>query len=64
MTIDRGPPDERLCEITEWTRYTYSAFAVLPLSIPVLPTHTFICGDYRTKEQIYLEAGMEWPRAG
>jgi len=63
MTIESGPPDERMCEITEWTRYPYSAYEAIPLKIPVLPTHTFIGGDYRTKEQVYQEARREQPRS-
>jgi len=62
MTIESGPPDDRLCEITEWTRYMYNSFEVLPLAIPLLPTHTFIGGDYRSKDQIYREAGIDKPQ--
>lgn len=63
LTLGSGPPDDRLCEITEWTRYAYSDFAVLPLQIPVFPTQTFIGGDYRSKDQIYREAGIDRPRS-
>ncbi|MGI8508576.1 MAG: hypothetical protein ACR2MQ_04555 [Gemmatimonadaceae bacterium] len=56
MAVDTPPPDDRLCEITAWARFKYSEFASLPLSIPVLPTYTFIGGDYRTKARIYEEA--------
>lgn len=63
LATGTGPPDERLCEITEWTRHAYSGFAVIPLQMPVLPTHTFIGGDYRPKDQIYREADVDRPRS-
>ncbi len=52
MTIDSEPPDERLIEITHFARYDYNQFVVMPLQLPVLPTHTLIPGDYRDKKQI------------
>ena len=63
LALGSDSPDERLCEITAWARYTYSGFDVLPLHMPVLPAHTFIGGDYRPKDQIYREAGIPQPRS-
>jgi hypothetical protein len=63
LTLGTPPPDDRMCEITEWCRYSYSDFAVQVLQLPVLPTHLFIGGDYRTKDQIYQEASTDGPRS-
>jgi hypothetical protein len=52
MTIDAPPPDRRLVEITHFARYGYNEFASMPLQLPVLPTHLWIPGDYRNKEEI------------
>ncbi len=52
MTYDSGPPDERLVEITHFSHYEYTDFRVMALDLPVLPTHLWYPGDYRTKEQI------------
>jgi hypothetical protein len=59
MTIDSDPPDKRLFEITHFARYSYNEFVVLPLRLPVLPTHLSLPGDYREKEQIYKESGIK-----
>lgn len=56
-------PHEDMCEITEWCRYSYSDFSVQMLHLPVLATHLFIGGDYRTKDQIYEEAGIQPPKS-
>lgn len=52
MTLDSPAPDTRLFEITHFARYGYNEFAVNTLRLPVLPTHLWYPGDYRTKEQI------------
>jgi len=52
MTIDSRPPDDRLFEITHFARFDYSQFEVMELRLPVLPTHLWIPGDYRTREEI------------
>lgn len=52
MTIDSESPDERLVEITHYSRYKYNEFKVMTQSLPVLPTHLFFPGDYRKKEEI------------
>jgi hypothetical protein len=57
LTLDSRPLDDRLFEITHFGRFGYNELAALPLQLPVLPTHTLIPGDYRTKEEIYREAG-------
>jgi hypothetical protein len=52
MTFDSPPPDQRLFEITHFSMCSYNEFKVTTLKLPVLPTHLWFPGDYRTKEQI------------
>lgn len=61
MTIDSEPPDERLVEISHFSGYKYNEFAVTEVRLPVLPTHTLFPGDYRTREEVYREAGVDPP---
>jgi hypothetical protein len=53
FTIDSYPPDKRLVEITHFTRYGYNEFDIHYLNLPLLETHLFFPGDYRTKKEIY-----------
>ena len=53
FTIDSDPPDQRLIEITHFSHYGYNEYAFRALRFPVLPTHYYLPGDYRTKEEIY-----------
>jgi len=52
MTIDSEPPDKRLFEITHFADYLYNEFTIMELKLPVLPTHTPLPGDYRTRKEI------------
>lgn len=52
MTYDSEPPDPRLVDITHFADYDYDQFKVMSVSLPVLPTHLWIPGDYRTKDEI------------
>jgi len=52
MTLDSSPPDQRLFEITHFSKFNYNEFTVMHIKLPVLPTHLWIPGDYRTKEEI------------
>jgi hypothetical protein len=61
MTFNSEPPDERLFEITHFARYDYNEFVVMPLRLPVLPTHLAFPGDYRDRDEIYSEAGIQPP---
>ena len=56
MTINSEPPDDRLYEITYFSRYNYNESKTLELKLPVLPTYTVYPGDYRTKKEIYEQA--------
>lgn len=52
MTIDAKPPDKRLAEITHFSKYSYNELSTHYIKLPVLPTHLFYSGDYRSKEEI------------
>ena len=52
MTFNSMPLDKRLFEITHFSTYGYDEFKVMTVKMPVLPTHLYFPGDYRTKEQI------------
>ena len=57
MTIDSPPPDERLVEITHFSRYGYNESKVMALRMPSLPvTMSYIPGDYRTKQEVEDQA--------
>ena len=56
MTIDSETPDMRLVEISHFSRHDYNEFRVMTMKFPVLPTHTFYPGDYRTKEEVIEQA--------
>lgn len=61
LVFDNSAPDDRLFEITHFARYDYGQFDVMELRLPVLPTHTSFPGDYRSKEQIFKDAGRPHP---
>lgn len=52
MTLDSLPSEQRLYDITYFSRYAYNEFAVLHIKMPVLPIETFIPGDYRSTPEI------------
>lgn len=52
MTINSDPPDPKLIEITHFSRYDFNRFDTKAMRIPVLPTHSPLPGDYRSKEEI------------
>ncbi len=58
MTTGTNLPDERLVEITHFARYSYNDFTVLTLRLPVLPTYIAIPGDYRSKDEVFRDAGI------
>lgn len=55
LTIEYPPPDERLCDISFFARFGYNEFRDVFLRLPVLPTYSWLPGDYRTKEEIIRE---------
>ena len=65
LTLKGEPPDERLFEITHFARFDYGEFAVMELRLPVMETHMWIPGDYRSKADILEQAAKnrrEYPR--
>ena len=52
MTFDSPPPDDRLTDITWFSRYEYKDFDIIFPRLNVLPVNYYLPGDYRTVEQI------------
>lgn len=52
MTIDNDAPDRRLVEISHFANYGYDDLEMLQLRLEVLPTHLWVPGDYRSKDEI------------
>lgn len=50
------PPDNRLYDITWFSRFQYNDFKDVFLRFHRLPTHLVFPGDYRTKEEIQKQA--------
>ena len=59
MTLDSEPPDDRLFEITHFSRYRYNDFEVLQMRPVVLHTATFVPADYRSPEEVVREAARQ-----
>jgi len=59
LTIDSGPPDDRLFEITHFARYRYNDFKVQEMKPVVLDTPTFVPGDYRTPQEVVKEIAQQ-----
>ena len=58
MTLNSGPPDPRLVEITFFSESRYEDFRSMAIRLPVLPTHMWFPGDYRDKDEIRKQAQM------
>ena len=52
MTVDSDSIDQRLEEITYFTRFNYNELAIVNLRIPILPVENWIPGDFRTKDEM------------
>ena len=53
MSFDgEKPPHEAMAEISFFGRYAYNDWKTIPLQLPVLPTVSFLPGDYRTEAEI------------
>ncbi|MBK7883614.1 MAG: hypothetical protein IPJ81_07250 [Chitinophagaceae bacterium] len=55
MTIDSDSPDERLVEITDFSKYKYDDLINYSQKFNVLPTHFQFAGDYRAETEIRVE---------
>ena len=52
LSIDSYPPNGQLVEISRFAEYDYEEVKTLSMVLPVMPTHTFFPGDYRSSDQI------------
>lgn len=52
MTYNSKPPDNRLVDISHFATYAYDEFKIMTIKLPVLPTHLWYPGDYRTQKEI------------
>jgi len=53
MSVDSHPPiDHRLCNITNLSEYTYRAWDIIYLQMPVLHVTTVLPGDFRTVDEV------------
>jgi hypothetical protein len=59
MTINSDPPDNRLFEITHFSKFEYKESSLMELELPLLPTNTTFPGDYRTKNEIIAQADRD-----
>ncbi len=59
MTINSDPPDDRLAEISHFATYRYDEQVEVEVRMNVLPVETQFPGDYRTKDEIYRDAGIK-----
>jgi len=53
LSLSGDPPDERLCDISFFRRYSYNTWTDICLKLPVLPVATMFSGDFRTEEQVF-----------
>ena len=56
LTIDSEPPDDRLVEITHFSRFGYLEYHFWGAHLPVLETHLMYPGDYRSRGEIEKQA--------
>jgi hypothetical protein len=52
ITFNSQPPDQRLLDITFFSRYQYHDWKPMPLRMPTLPIHTHFPGDYRDRDTV------------
>jgi hypothetical protein len=52
MTFNSTPPDERLCDITDFNRFSYDDWQEVHIRLPILPIYTYFPGDYRDKATV------------
>lgn len=52
LALEGGAPDDRLVDISFFAKYTYDDLATLHLRLPVLATHLWLPGDYRSVDEI------------
>jgi hypothetical protein len=52
LALRGGKPDNRLFDITFFSRYFFNDWKEFSLKINALPIYTYFPGDYRTKEEV------------
>ena len=52
LCLDSEPPDSRLMDITFFSHYGYSEFAMINLAIQLLPIYTWLPGDFRNRAEV------------
>ena len=52
MSLNRISPDERLFDITFFSKYQYNDWKEFSLMLPSLPIYTYLPGDYRSKKEV------------
>ena len=52
MSLNRISPDEKLFDITFFSRYQYNDWKEFDLRLPTLPIFTYLPGDYRSKKEV------------
>lgn len=63
LTVESGPPSEKMVEITRFSKYGYDSRVPLELDFAPLNISTILPGDYRTIEQVKSEAASAPARA-
>jgi hypothetical protein len=59
MTLGSEAPDDRLFDITYFSRYAYNEFHILEMRPVVLDTPTYVPADYRTPEEVVRELARQ-----
>lgn len=52
ITFNSQPPDQRLLDITFFSRYRYNDWKPISLRMPILPIYTYFPGDYRDRDTV------------
>lgn len=52
MTLDSLPPDDRIVDISFFSRFDINKWTTIFLELPLLPVELAFPGDYRSREQI------------
>jgi hypothetical protein len=56
MTVGSPPPDDRLCDISEFAGFDYREQRQLWMRKPVMPIYTGYPGDYRSHDDVHAQA--------
>lgn len=52
LSVDGNSPDERLVDITHFSRYAYNDWVDVQLRLPVFNLYTWVPGDFRSKKEV------------